>query len=224
MKKLITIITCLLVSLKLLAQDCTAYYYMQKNKTIEMSTYDEKGAFVRKSVSNVSNVVTSSRGVTATVVSEIFDKNGKTDGKKTTISYTCNGGTIMIDINFNNKTGKTADNTKMNFVSMEYPAGMKVGDHLKDAVNQYKESIGKETIVATSKIVDRTVAARENVTTSAGSWNCLKITYKTITTLTGPYKVPPQTDETTEWYAPNFGIVKTTFKSLGFTMQLTGLK
>jgi len=75
MKKLITFSAWVLVSMKLFAQDCTLYYYLQKNKTIEMSTFDEKGIFIRKSVSTVSNVLTSNNRVPATVVSEVFDNN-----------------------------------------------------------------------------------------------------------------------------------------------------
>lgn len=220
MKKFVLLTACLLITLRLIAQDCNQYYYMQKNKIIEMSSYDEKGQFIGKGTSTVSDVTTSNGVITAIVVSESFDKNGKSRGKMS-IAYKCNGGVISMDMNFNNKPkyGQTAKtNDKVNVSSMEYPAGMKVGDHLKDATVELDEGSG---IVATSKITDRTVVAKETVTTTAGSWTCLKITYKTSTTVKG-YNMAPQIMQTTEWYVPNFGIVKT--QLLGTVSEITGLK
>lgn len=223
MKKFIVLITCLFITLRLIAQDCSQYYYMQKNKTIEMSSYDEKGQLIGKGMQKVTDVTTNNGTVTAIVVAESFDKNGKSRGK-TSIAYKCSGGGISMDMNFNNKpkygqTAKTTDN--INVSSMEYPAGMKVGDHLKDVTVVVNEGTGSDAIIATSKITDRTVVAKENVTTTAGNWTCLKITYKTTTTVKG-YNMPPQVMETTEWYVPNFGIVKT--QLLGSVSEITGLK
>jgi hypothetical protein len=211
MKKLAVITLCILIASKLLAQDCNSYYYMQKNKKIEMSSFDENGKFLRKSVSTVSDLVTANGSVTAKVVSQPIDKNGK-PGEKSTVFYKCNGGVITISMDLSNpkKPGGSAQKSNMNFSYLEYPAGMKVGDHLKDATTTLEENIGPETITATSKITGRTVVSRETVTTTAGSWSCLKITYKTTTTLGGKFsKMAPQTTESTEWYVPNFGIVKT---------------
>ena len=219
MKKFVLLGACLFITLKLLAQDCTQYYYMQKNKIIEMSSYDEKGQFIGKGTQKVSDVTTTNGITTAILIVESFDKNGKSRGK-TSISYKCSGGGISMDMNFNNKpkygeTSKTT--TDINVSSMEYPAGMKVGDHLKDVTVVVNEG----TVVATAKVTDRTVVSKENVTTTAGSWTCLKITYKTTTTVKG-YNMAPQVVETTEWYVPNFGIVKT--QLYGTVSEITGLK
>jgi len=222
MKKFALIIACLFAAFRLAAQDCTQYYYLQKNRVIEMSSYDEKGAFIGKGISKVSDVTTTNGVVTAIVVSESFDKNGKSQGKFSA-SYKCSGGVMMIDMNFNDskKPGSASQKNNANFSLEEYPSGMKVGDHLKDAIMEMKEDLGNETIVATSKTTARMVVAKETVTTAAGTWSCLKITYKTITTVKG-YNVPPQTIESTEWYVPNFGIVKS--QMLGVTREVTSLR
>jgi hypothetical protein len=226
MKKFAFLIACLFITLRLVAQDCTQFYYMQKNKIIEMSSFDDKGAFTSKSISKVSDVNTVNGVTTATVVSEVFDKNGKSKGRKSTMNYKCDGGALTISMNFDDsKKGNSASKkNNINFTYAEYPTGMKVGDHLKDYTSQFTENIGSTAIVATSQIHDRVVVAKENVTTTAGSWNCLKITYKTTVTISGPYKVPPQTEETTEWIVPGFGIVKVAIKSLGIMSEITGLK
>jgi hypothetical protein len=84
-----------------------------------------------------------------------------------------------------------------------------------------EEKIGGVTSVGTSQI-ERTVVARESVTTPAGTWNCFKIVNKTTTTITG-YKMAPFTMETTEWYAPDFGIVKFQLGG-GLTTEITALR
>jgi len=226
MKKFALLSAFLFTTIQLVAQDCTNYYYLQKNKTVEFTSYDEKGKAIRKSVSKVSDVTTANGTMTAIVVSESFDENGKSRGKLS-LSYKCNGGALVMNLNFDDpkKQGKAAKSDNVvntSTSSMEYPSGMKVGDHLKDVVMQMEESIGNgKTVVGTSKITDRIVVAKENVTTTAGSWTCLKITYKTTSTVKG-FDMPPQTVTTTEWYVPNFGIVKT--ELFGTLMELTSLK
>jgi hypothetical protein len=225
MKKFIWIITCLLITARLFAQECTQYYYLQKNRTIEMTRYDEKGNVLGKSISKVAEINTANGTITASVVSESFDKNGKSNGKST-VSYKCNRGVIMVGLNPDssqpNHKGKKSDDLTVSY--MEYPPGMKVGDHLKDQTTQTENHAAGLNMLITSKTTDRNVVGRENVTTTAGSWNCLKITYKTTTTVTGDKvpKIPAQVVESTEWYVPNFGIIK--FKVFGMVMALTGLK
>ncbi len=104
---------------------------------------------------------------------------------------------------------------------MEYPAGMKVGDHLNGANGQLEEKVGDKTIVATSNITDRKVVGKENITTPAGTWNCLKITYKSTTVVKG-FNMPPQVVESTEWFVPNFGIIKIQLMSM--ITEITGLR
>lgn len=64
----------------------------------------------------------------------------------------------------------------------------------------------------TMVINNRKVEGQESITTAAGTWNCFRITYKSrISVKTGPFGIPVNV-ESTEWYAPGFGIVKTQSK------------
>jgi hypothetical protein len=220
MKKFVFIITLLLVTSKLFAQDCSQYMFMKKNRVIESTSYNKKGYVLRKVVSTVTNIATTNGVTTATVSAEYFNKNGKSDGKKN-ISYKCDGGKFIMDIG-SGSAGQAGVNDKLSVSSLEYPTGMKVGDHLSGATSEMENKIGGTTTVATSQITDRTVVSKENVTTPAGTWNCLKITYKTTVTLKG-YKMAPQTIESAEWYAPNFGIIKFQIMD-GLTTEITGLR
>lgn len=74
--------------------------------------------------------------------------------------------------------------------------------------NGLKQSIHME-------VTNRKVEARESVTTTAGTWDCYKISYKSkITIKTMGIGMPINIDGT-EWYAPGFGVVKTESKNGG---------
>ena len=79
------------------AQDCSNYYYMQNNKTVEMSIFDKKGAMAGRLVYSISDVTNSNSMATASVKSEMFDKKGRTIAKGSSVMK-CNGGTMMINM------------------------------------------------------------------------------------------------------------------------------
>jgi len=200
------------------AQDCNTFYFLQKNKTIEMTIYNKKGDANGKQVYTVSNVSNSGSNASATVNSELFDRKGKSIAKGHS-EIACNSGIMMLDMSMQlpqqqQEQFAKAD-VKADKIYIEYPANMKVGDQLKDATldmaidnNGMKQNVNMVTS-------DRMVAGKESVTTSAGTWDCYKITYKskiTIKTLGIPMTF---NIEGTEWFAPGFGIVKTESKHGG---------
>ena len=98
---------------------------------------------------------------------------------------------------------------------IEYPASMQPGDQLKDAnMNLEIDNSGmKQSVVMV--VNNRKVEAKESVTTTAGTWECFKITSKNkISIKTMGVGIPVNFDST-EWYAPGFGIVKTESKHGG---------
>lgn len=253
MKKLTCIIASLLITAQLLAQDCTQYLYMQKNKTIEMTFFTNKGDARFKSISTVSDVKTESGITTATVVSQGYDKNGKALGGQNTVRYKCDGHVVMMEMNFDipqQQSDKSAKmDIKVNGDFTEFPTDMKVGDHLKDASTQMQMGTnGNTTATTTVKITNRIVAAQENVTTPAGTWNCFKITYNTSssTALGGANAAQMDTvndalnklkakfgklikspshssgSESTIWFAPGVGMIKSQTK--GGTAEITAIK
>lgn len=198
-----------------LGQDCNNYYFLQNNKTIEMTIYNKKGDANGRQVYTVSNVTNSGGSTSATVNSEMFDKKGKSIAKGHS-QIVCNSGVMMLDMTMQlpqqqQEQFAKAD-VKADKIYIEYPANMNVGDHLKDATldmtidnNGMKQNINMVTS-------DRTVAGKESVTTTAGAWDCYKITYKSKIAIKTMGIGVPFNIEGTEWFAPGFGIVKTESK------------
>ncbi len=65
---------------------------------------------------------------------------------------------------------------KIDIVYLEYPANMNVGDQLKDGQlsMDYESTSGLKSSIEIS-ITERKVEGKESVTTSAGTWECFKI-------------------------------------------------
>jgi hypothetical protein len=104
---------------------------------------------------------------------------------------------------------------KADKIYIEYPANMKVGDHLKDAtldMNIDNQGMKQNVNMVTT---DRTVVGKESITTSAGTWDCYKITFNSKITIKTMGIGMPFNFEGTEWFAPGFGIVKTESKHGG---------
>src|SRR5271155_6139265 len=97
MKKLFLTACCFLIASRLLAQDCTSFLYLQKNKTIEMTGYNKKGDVTMKSVSKVSDVNTAGGVTTANVVVETYNKDGKLLGTSS-MDYKCDGNGITMQM------------------------------------------------------------------------------------------------------------------------------
>src|SRR5215469_6311662 len=97
MKKILIIICGLATAWQAVAQDCGNYLYLQKGKTIEMTGYNKKGDVTMKSVAQVSDVSTTGGVVTATVVSQVYDKNGK-QVSTSSMDYKCSGGAVSVQM------------------------------------------------------------------------------------------------------------------------------
>ena len=200
------------------SQDCKNYYYLQNNKTIEVTMYDKKGGANGKLVYVISDVKTLGETISANVNSEVLDKKGKMVAESTS-TIKCTGGIMMIDMTMmipmtQQEQFKLGD-AKAENAYIEYPSKLNVGQQLKDGsftMDVENNGIIQSLVMAVS---DRKVEAKESVTTTAGTWDCYKISYKSkLSIKTMGMSIPINMDGT-EWYAPGFGVVKTESKHGG---------
>lgn len=214
-KHLLLPIACILLTLTAFTQDCANYLFLQKNKTIEMTIYNKKGEPNGLQVYQVSNVANDAGVTTASLNSEMFDKKGKSISKAAS-TVKCNGGVMMIDMKMMlpqqqaEKVGSIQ--AKSDNIYLLYPANMSVGDNLKDGNFTMDMNSGGIPETVTMIISNRKVEAKESVTTTAGTWDCFKISYQGKTSVKmGPIPINMNIDGV-EWYAPGFGVIKTQSK------------
>lgn len=213
--KVMLAIAVLSCSLHTYSQNCSGYYFLQANKTIEMAIYNKKGDVTATQKYTVSNVSNAGDVTTADVNTEMVDKKGKPIAKGAS-RMKCTGGVVMVDMKMSMpmQPGQNYEtDVKAEDVYIEYPSSMSVGDQLKDAkmhldmngANGMKQTVDME-------VTERKVEGKEKVTTTAGSWDCFRITQKTKMRIKTMGIGMPMNIDATEWYAPGFGIVKTESK------------
>jgi len=207
------------------SQKCSEYYYLQNNKTIEMTIKNKKGNQTGKVVYVISNVTNKGNSATATVKSEMLDKNGKSISTASN-DVQCENGTLLMDMKMIIPSAQQEQMSSMaasGTVSyLDYPATMKEGDALKDAsfAADFTSTSGMKGNISMN-MTNRKVLGKETVTTPAGTWECLKITYHSKMIFKMGIGIPMNAD-VTEWYAPGFGVVKT--ESAGGTTEITSIK
>jgi hypothetical protein len=215
----------LFITLGVLGQDCKNYYFLQNGKTVEMTIYNKMGEANGRQVYTISGVGSSGGMTSGTINSEMFDKKGKSMAKATSVMK-CNGGVLMIDMKLmlpqqqQEQLGKTE--AKAENVYIEYPSQMNVGDQLKDGTLHIDMAPGNIAQSLDMTVSNRKVEAKESVTTSAGTWDCVKISYKSKLVMKTAGIGIPINIEGIEWYAPGFGVVKTQSK-YGST-EITSIK
>ena len=206
--------TCLLfIGFSATSQDCKTYYFLQNNKTIEMTFYNKKGEATGKQVYSVSDYKNSGGVSTATINSEMFDKKGKSSNKSTAM-VKCRGGIMMMDMKTKMPQGQKYGTTdaKAESVFIEYPSKINVGENLKDAHMELDmDNMGMKQNV-TLDVTNRKVEGKEKITTPAGAWDCYKITYGLKMKIKTMGIGVPLNMDVTEWFAPGFGVVKTQSK------------
>ncbi len=201
------------------SQDCKGYYYLTNGQVV-MTIYDKKGKENGAVTYTVSDVNKSGATTTASFTSVMNDEKGKlmSSGKGT---YKCTGGSMLVDAKValpGDQMGPYKDmDVKADQVFIEYPATLSAGQSLKD-VNYSMEVFNKTGALhatITMDQVNRKVEGKESVTTPAGTWECMKITYDgKMKASLAPLNIGiPMNFQVTEWFAPGFGVVKTESKN-----------
>lgn len=226
MKQQLLLSSFLLMAILSFSQDCSQYFFLQNNKTIEMTIMNKKGNVSGKNIYTVSNVNSSGNARTATLSSEFFDTKEKSINKSVN-NIKCVNGVMMMDMKVFIPAGQSEQmqtgTATANDVYLEYPVDLKIGDNLKDGNfnMEFVNSAGMKSSIDIS-ITERKVEGKESITTGAGTWECFRISAnnKIITKIAG-IGIPIKSS-VTEWFAPGFGVVKT--ESSGGKTEITSIK
>jgi hypothetical protein len=220
MKKLIVLLACA-ASLHASAQGCASYEQMKKGVVYTMTSYNAKDKVTSTATTTVNDVKTTATGVSADMTQLVKDEKGKEVATMNT-TVSCEGGTFNIDMkNFTSpEQTKAYKDMNMSFEgnTLQYPSNLTVGSTLPDGTLKMKatdKKSGAQVVETTMNISERKVVAKENITTTAGTFECYKITYtftfQSAMTMPGgqtmnmPGMKPRQV---TEWYSTKVGAVR----------------
>ena len=178
-----------------------------------MTLYNKKAKVSGRQVYTVSDVKTSGDVTTASIKTEMFDEKDNTLATGNN-NIMCKGGVMMMSMKMmmpqqqQQQAINTADvTTESNF--LDYPSSMNVGDDLKEGNFLMDMDMNGMKQQMAMIFNNRKVEAKEKITTTAGSWDCFKISYKGKMTVKTLGIGIPINMTGTEWFAPGFGIVKT---------------
>ena len=100
-------------------------------------------------------------------------------------------------------------NAQLNNAYVEYPSVLSEGMQLPDAIFDVNVNTSSIPSTAHYEMKNRKVVGKEKVSSDAGSWDAYKITYDAEMKIKMIGIGIPIKMQTTEWFVPNFGIVKT---------------
>ncbi len=210
MKNMMTAAVLLLAANGIWAQtNCSELYdYFKKGLKLEYTSYDAKGKVESVNTQEVLDVTVDADTVIALVQSNIAGKKGEQEFAGT-FPIKCHQGILYFDMQsmIPPQQGAGSEGTDMSLeiksTDMIFPADMQVGMALPDCDMEMKMSMGSIAIMNTKyHIKNRKVEGRETVTTSAGVFDCLKISYDFEYNMLGK-----RTDHVEYWYAKSKGLM-----------------
>lgn len=210
-----------------IAQDCSKALPFTTGAEFEMKSFNEKDKLQSSTKSKVTDKKESGNTVEATISAEAFDEKGKSQGAST-YTIKCEGGIFMIDMKtmIDPKVMGSYKDAEVTIQSdhLEMPYNPSVGQTLKDGsltmtINPNSPMPMKNII----NITNRKVEAVETITTPAGTFECVKISYDVETKMM--VKIRSRVEE---WYSKDVGTVMSkTYDSRGKLQgysQLTSMK
>jgi hypothetical protein len=191
------------------SQDCVFYYPDVEGAKIELTHYDDKGKITGKSKQEVVKVERAGSNVKALIKSEYYDDKNELVFESE-MEFRCEGGIFYVDMdNYLGEQSLAAfKDAEMEIKgdNLEYPSGMKVGDVLGDGTVTLSFSSGGMSMMnMTTTVKNRKVEAIEDITTSAGTFKCFKISYD----VESKTFIKTITAKAVQWFSEDVGMVKT---------------
>ena len=208
MKSILILTLALFSSIGYAQTDCKPYLPATKGSTWELTNYNPKGKATGTVTYELTDKIVSGNTITFTVTNTSYDKKGKETFKNTSEAK-CHNGQFEFDMSFmmDGSALEAYQSMEVDIDASDFEipkldaAG---GTTLKDGT--LKVSVGASGVTMFSMTVlvtDRKVELREDRTTPAGTFNCIKLTQKVMTRM-----VMKIEGASTEWYAENVGMVR----------------
>jgi cell division protein ZapA (FtsZ GTPase activity inhibitor) len=209
-------------ALVLVGNSCTDFSWFKKGALLAYEAIDNKGKIEGGIQMEVKELTSKGSATVAEVEARMSSPNF--DNITYSMNYICDEDMIYMDIasvmkammdknqQLNTKAAQEAiENMEMNFNDgyASFPKTMYPGMELDDLHFSFKTSAGGSEMSFETVVSDRQVVAREEVTTKAGTFECLKIrsVSNTAIKVMGMNQNMPASTEYL-WIVPGIGMVK----------------
>ncbi len=187
------------------AQDCQAYFPFVEGASWTIVDYNKKG----KEQGTTSYTLTSLADQGSEIVAE-YDMTMSFGKEEIESSFTasCSEGEFKVSMSelYSSMVAQSMAGMEMDISSDDFtiPFDAQVGDRLSDVSMQLSSSSGPMTMKTTVEHTDRKVEAFEEITTAAGTFDCIKISYSSRAKV----MVANVSTQSVDWYAKGVGIVR----------------
>jgi len=193
------------------AQRCNPYFAIQEGMKATYEFYNAKNKVVSKTTDHFKDVTGSGENLTATLVMEMIDLKKNTVSGFSESKWRCENGVVHFTMNAMNVEGIDMSNEGMDISvdgdEMEIPSTLTPGESLKDVNYHIVMKVSGITMMDRRfQVKDRKVEAKETITTPAGSYETVKVSYTTESIGKSGSASKPQL--TSIWYATDVGVVK----------------
>ncbi|GAA4274745.1 hypothetical protein GCM10022258_40410 [Aquimarina gracilis] len=156
---------------------------MKTGSTLEYTMYNRKGKKEGTTTHETLSVSGENNNLSAVIKATLTnEKNQETFS--TQYNANCDNGLFSLDMlrffNFDKLSEHNKNNLSLKIDAdvLEFPVGMKTGDHLNDGTISIKVNSDAFTLVTmTFKVFNRQIVGEEQITTPAGSFLCQKVTF-----------------------------------------------
>lgn len=192
----------------LFAQECENYFPTETGATWTMTHYDGKNNVQSTQKSTVVSSENKDGGILTTISTTSYDDKEK-QSYQNTFTTLCKEGVFYMDMKtFMPPTEGNDPNQaqmQMEAANMEIPSNLTVGQTLPDAwIKMFIQVEGMPPMAGqTIMITNRTVEGFESITTPAGTFECVKISWDTEMKMMFAVK-----SKTIAWYSLGVGTVK----------------
>ncbi len=204
MKKILftSLVLILALSSEISAQ-CNQFYNFKDGGLWEITNFSANDKKESRQLNTIKSLTTTDTGWEAMVNMQSFDKKDKLAFEKD-VDMGCADGVISLNMErfFPEETMKAFKDMNMSIETenLEIPSSLSVGDELKDASLKLSGDIPFTMEV---RVTNRKVVGKETITTSAGTFECFKITYTVVSK-----SIMNMETSGADWIAENVGMVR----------------
>ena len=162
---------------------CESLTQLKEGAHVEYTDYGKKGKPQSKSSHTTTGISTDGDKVTATVKVDVQDLKNKNNVYSNEYGISCENGVISVDMmRFFDAERLSAMGGNMEVQvdgnAINFPSNASAGDVLEDGhITVSMESGGVAVMTMTMNIYNRNVVGEESLSTPAGTFDCIKMTY-----------------------------------------------
>ncbi len=188
------------------AQDCNSYFAMEEGVTSQITSYDKKNNPVAIVDYKITDVSDENGAKIAKINSTVKDEKGELIAKSD-YNVICKGDKISIDFKSMMSPQLTEQYKDMDLEitgnNIEIPNTLNVGDKLPDSNMEMTMNMAGMNMKMNVAMKDRSVTGKESITTPAGTFDCVVISY------TSEFKMGMTKKGTAkQWLSKGVGMVK----------------